>query len=387
MLNQINLKSIRTLFILLIAGVLLSSCAPCLIEWDQLPEDRHPNWIMFGGNEARTQYSPGDIALPLKPAWEEGIGSAVGKSLIAADGILYFGTKDGRIHSRKITTGEGICNEKMTFASTCCYSQNHLYIARRYGSETLYGLNLREGKYEWEIDAGDIASEPLITSNSIIVAALYNHIDLYTMNSGVKIWTYDTEDQIRSSPARAGNKIIFGCDDSYVYAVSYGSGDLIWKFETGAAVQANPVIDLKNNLVLIGSSDFNFYALDLEDGTLIWKYETSGYILNGAALADEKIVFSSNDKKLHCLNSINGEKIWTTECEAVVGTNPLIAGDYVFWGGLDHRLYAASLATGKIEWEFKTDGRVRTTPIVWGDYLLAASEDDKIYAFIPELKQ
>lgn len=369
---------------LFISGIVLNSCSSCVVNRELLSSERYPNWTMFGGDEARTHLSPDDLKPPLKLLWRESLGSAIGRTLLAVDGILYFGTLDGRFFSRDIHTGEGVCSEKMTYSATCCYANHHLFIARRYGNETLYDLNLSTGKFDWKIDAGDIASEPLITTNSIVVTALYKHADLYTLESGVKIWSFETDDQIRSSPARAGNKVIFGCDDGFVYAVSYDSGNLMWKYETKAAVIANPVIDIKNNLVLIGSSDFNFYALNLENGTLVWKYNTNGQIVNGAALSDDKIIFSSNDTKLYCLNAGTGQKIWITQSEAVIGTNPLIAGDYVYWGSLDHHLYAALLENGGIAWKYKTKGRVRTTPVIWGNYLAAASEDDHIYVFIQE---
>ncbi len=389
MMMRLQNKMFRTtaiiIIILFISGLILNGCSSCIVKRELLSPELHQNWTMFGGDDARTHRSHKDLKPPLKLLWRESVGSAIEKTLLAADGILYFGTKDGRIFLRDIHTGEDICSEKMTYAATCCYANHHLYVARRYGNNTLYDLNLTTGKYDWKIDAGDIASEPLITSNSIIVTALYKHIDLYTLESGVKIWSFETDDQIRSSPARAGSKVIFGCDDGFVYAVSYDSGNLQWKYETNGAVIANPVIDIKNNLALIGSSDFNFYALDLENGNLVWKYSTDGQILNGGALSKDKIIFSSNDKNLYCLHVKTGEKIWTARSDAVIGACPLISGEHVFWGSLDHHLYAAHLKNGTIEWKYKTKGRIRTTPVIWGNYLVAASEDDHIFVFQPNV--
>ena len=46
-------------------------------------------------------------------------------------------------------------------------------------------ISLQE-KNIWKVDAGDIASEPLIHDNSVYVSALYEHVDSYDLRNGHK---------------------------------------------------------------------------------------------------------------------------------------------------------------------------------------------------------
>ena len=359
--------------------VLLINCARIKINFDAHEKFYSPNWEMYGGNPARTNVYPGDISFPLALIWQYNASSAIGKTILVIDGIVYFTTMDGRLYALDIETGKKIGHRKINVDATNAYQDTSLIIALRYGDETLFKYNLKRAKYDWKIDAGDIASEPLVFNNNIVVTALYKHIDLYNSSDGSKIWQTKTDDQIRSSPAYHQGTIVFGCDDGFVYAVDEINGQIRWKYKTNASVQATPAI--KDTIVYIGSSDKNFYAIGIESGKLIWSYNAEGQILHAPAVNDNFVVFGSTDSQLYCLDRLNGKKIWAFEAESIIGTSPLICGNKVFFGSLDRHYYAVDLETGKEMWKFKTKGRVRTAPVVWGNYLIGASENNNIYVF------
>ncbi|HEX9972469.1 MAG TPA: PQQ-binding-like beta-propeller repeat protein [bacterium] len=340
------------------------------------------NWEMYGGNTARTNFYPGDISLPLKLKWRYDATSAIGKTMLAVDGILYFTTLDGRLYALNIETGKKIGHKKTIVDATQAYQDTNLVLALRYGDETLFKYNLKSAKYDWKIDAGDIASEPLVLDQNIIVTALYNHIDFYDLKNGVRIWQTKTPDQIRSSPAMKHDKIVFGCDDGFVYAVERLTGAITWKFKTGASVQATPVIG--DTIVYVGSLDKNFYAISLNSGKPVWSFQAGGQLFEAAALDNEFIIFGSADSKIYCLDRFSGKEIWAFEAKSVISTSPLICQDKVFFGSLDNFYYALDLKTGKELWKYETKGRVRTNPVIWGEYLIGASENNYVYIFSPE---
>lgn len=359
--------------------VIFSNCAKIKINFDTLEKSNFPNWEMYGGNPARTNVYPGDISLPLELKWRYNATSAVGKTILVIDGIVYFTTMDGRLYALDIETGKKIGNRKINVDVTSAYSNTSLLIALRYGDETLFKYNLKQAKNEWKIDAGDISSEPLVLDNSIAVTALYQHIDLYGLSDGSRIWQTKTDGQLRSSPAFHNGIIVFGCDDGLVYAVDKTSGIIRWKFKTNANVQATPAI--KDTTVYIGSSDNNFYAIDLKSGNLVWSYKAEGQILHAPAVNDSMVIFGSTDSQLYCLNRLSGEKIWSFEAESVISTSPLICHHKVFFGSLDQHYYAVDIKTGEEIWKYKTRGRVKTTPVIWGNYLIGASENNNLYIF------
>jgi len=359
--------------------VILLNCAKIQLQQRPVVIDDIPNWTIWGGNSARTHVYPGKFSLPLELVERVSASSAVGKTLLAADGLLFFTTLDGNVYVYDLIKKKEAGHKNMELHSTLAVQDSVLIIARRYGDDTLFGYNLTAGKIFWHINAGDIDSEPLISDNEIIVTALYKHIDKYQLMSGERIWKTDLPKQIHSSPASDGKLIFFGCDDNQVYAINDDNGEIVWKFATNGAVQgAGAVLD---STVFIGSTDDFFYALDARDGKLRWKFETGGQILNSPALVKSAVIFGSTDEKLYCLNPENGTLRWTFHAGSVISTTPLICGQLVFFGSLDHYLYALDIKTGEELWKFQTKGRIRTDPIIWGKYLICASEDHDIFIF------
>lgn len=365
--------------ILLLIIALSFNCAKIKIRPETFDAHFFSNWEMYAGSPARTNFYPGDISFPIKLQWQYNASSAIGKTLLVVDGILYFNTMDGRLYALDIKTGKKIGHRKITVDATCTYHDTSLFIALRYGDNTLFKYNLKRGKNDWKIDAGDIASEPLIVDDQIVITALYKHIDLYNSTDGTRIWQTKTNDQIRSTPAYSEGKIVFGCDDGYIYVVEKITGAILWKFKTDASIQATPVI--KDTIIYIGSSDKKFYAINLKNGGLIWNFKAGGQIFHPAAVNDRVVIFGSADSYIYCLDRMSGKKVWSFEAKSVISTSPLICKSKVFFGALDYHYYAVDLKTGDEIWKFKAKGRVKTAPVIWGNYLIGASENNHVYAF------
>lgn len=340
------------------------------------------NWTLFGGNARRDNFRETTLTPPLENHWVYKASSAIGPTLLAVDGVLYFSTLDGKIFALDMETAKQLGKEKSEDGNeaTCAYHEGFLYIASRYGDKTLGKYDLSQGKYVWKIDAGDIASEPLVTEEGIFVAALYNHVDKYHLATGEKLWSFKTKDQFHSSPALAQNTLVVGCDDGKVYALNALSGKKRWEFKTGASIYATPCIGEKT--VYIGSLDSLFYALDLESGAVKWRFRVNFPIFQAAATDGEKVLFGATDGVLYCLDAQTGKVLWQFQAKSVISTPPTISGKVAYFGSLDHYYYGVNLEDGKELWKFETRGRIRTAPVVWGKYLFGASEDRFLYAFI-----
>ena len=365
---------------LLILFILIwTSCAKITLQQERLTLNTASNWEMYGGNQARTNTYPGAISLPLKLKWHHSASAAIGKTILVKDGVIFFNTMDGRTYAYNIKTGEKIGHIKTEYQSTSIVKDSVLFFARRYGDNTLFKYNLNRGKTEWKFNAGDVASEPLILDEGIVVTALYKHIDYYDLSTGDEIWKFETDDQIRSSPATDRNTIVFGCDNEFIYAVNKVTGKIKWKYKTGGSVQATPSI--KDGIVYVGSCDQYFYAINLQTGKLEWKFKTKGQIFQSAAINDSVVIFGSTDSQLYCLDCSSGDQIWTFEANSVISTSPLICKNKIFIGSLDHFYYALDIATGVELWKFETKGRIRTEPVIWKNYFIGASEDYDLYVF------
>jgi len=98
----------------------------------------------------------------------------------------------------------------------------------------------------------------------------------------VKVWEYETGDNVCSSPAIADVNgdgkldVIVGSDDNKVYALSGENGQLLWSFQTGSDVYSSPAIgDIDRDGLLdivIGSVDGKIYRFEATKphGKVVW---------------------------------------------------------------------------------------------------------------------
>ncbi len=341
------------------------------------------NWTQFGGGPERVNARPFAVHPPLKNIWVYKASSAISSTMLAVDGVLYFTTLDGRFELLDIASGKRLGRGKCEgqHEAAFAYRNRYLFFAARYGENTLAKYDLFYGKYMWKINAGDIASEPLVTDDAVYVSAQYSHIDKYHFQSGEKIWTFKTEDQHHSSPALKDNVLVAGCDDGVIYALNSEDGKLKWKVETGASVFATPV--LAGERVFVGSIDSTFYALNLSDGSTIWTFSSKNPIHQTAASDGQRILFGASDGQFYCLNADSGVELWRFHAQSAISTTPLIVDKVVYFGSLDRNYYCLDLESGALLWKFETKGRIRTSPIVWNNYIFGASEERFVYAFTP----
>ena len=172
---------LRRFHIFIFTFLIIANCAKIKLQKQSFLTNNLFNWEMYGKNPARTNEYPGTISLPLKLKWHLNASASIGKTMLVRDSTLFFNTMDGRMYAYNIETRKKIGYIKTRYHATSVVKDSALIMARRYGNKTLVKYNLAHGKKEWEFDAGDITTEPLILDNGIVVAALYKHIDYYDL--------------------------------------------------------------------------------------------------------------------------------------------------------------------------------------------------------------
>jgi outer membrane protein assembly factor BamB len=342
---------------------------------------------LAGVTAERSSYLTADLAWPLQEISRFKLSSAVSQHLCATRDAVFAPTLDGRMsiidlrpaknkHKKKILQKTKLANG---YAGTIAIAEQSLVVAMRFGKETLMRYDLAEGHKIWEVDAGDIESEPLIADSLIYVTALYKHVDAYRLQDGKRRWQFLTESQFHASPALSQGILVAATNDGKIYGLEAVSGKKLWEFDCQEPVLATPAIS--QNRVYIGTAGEHVLALNLPDGTLLWKNKTGAKVAHSPAVNDSLVIFGFGDGRVRAFNVTNGASRWSSRASSVIGTSPLIAANAVFIGSLDHILYALDVRTGMTVWQQELAGRIRTDPIIAGDRLIVASEDRFVYVF------
>ena len=164
------------------------------------------------------------------------------------------------------------------------------------------------------------------------------------------LWTYSTEEEVKSSVVVVGDRVLFGSVDGNVYCLDKYTGKKRWAFKTEAEVEATPLV--LNNMVYTGSGDGNLYALDLNDGTKRWSYKTEDRVLGAANYVKGpdgkfRIIVGSYDFFLHCVDAETGEGIWKYESADFINGSPAVDGPITVVGGCDAIAHMIDLGNGE----------------------------------------
>jgi outer membrane protein assembly factor BamB len=356
-----------------------SGCSGFVKEW-RVRSDGLAACIAGLGPERRS-YAPSAITLPLEQIARIKLSSAVAQHFCANRDYLLVPTLDGRLSTIDLKLFKIVNKKKLprSHAGTIAMSRRALLIAMRFGKETLVHYDLFDGRQRWEIDAGDIASEPLVADSLVFVAALYKHVDAYRLQDGSRRWQFFTEAQLHASPALSQGILVVADDDGKVYGLQAQNGKKLWEFNCDEPVLATPAIHQER--VFVGTAGETAFALSLQNGSLLWKHQIGAKIMHGPAVNDSLVIFGSSDGRVRALDTEDGSPRWIFRAGSVIGTSPLLAENLVLLGSLDHFLYGLDPRNGEVMWKQELDGRVRTDPVLVGEYLVAASEDRFVYVF------
>lgn len=243
-------------------------------------------------------------------------------------------------------------------------------------------------------------------------------------NTGMLVWQFKAEDEIRGGAAVYKNQVYVGSYDTNLWCLSVDKGQFLWKYPTHGGVVTTPTIDEYNRLVFFGSEDRVFYALDARTGRLAWSYNTDDKIRCSARLAsDVDVVFFGNDDGiLYALSASSGRHLWQYYAGDPIRSRPFVTSDTVIFGteqgdlfalkldgsrkwsfrarqaitsspyvdewysglcyvgSLDGYLYALDVNSGYTSWRFRTEGPIVSSPIMAHDSCLFGSTDGYFYA-------
>src|SRR5699024_8911053 len=107
---------------------------------------------------------------------------------------------------------------------------------------------------------------PAIADGHIYVCSPYaKALFAYDVDTGKKLWEFNSRTKIKGAPAIADNRIYFGDTEGNLYQLAADSGRLIHQLKFSAALApAGPVV-INHNLY-ISCQDGNVYSIPL--GTL-----------------------------------------------------------------------------------------------------------------------
>jgi len=328
------------------------------------------------------------LPLTLVSCASGGTGSAGGWSGTAVqDGVVYVGTKDGRVvainsstenlewsysiaPATALTSGLA-CSPSAIYAAiyTTPMVDGDLVYIGTYDGRVLALNTLARGKHldfpqrtygEWEVSIGTVAGNDAIVADlamkedSIFVSCSDGRVYSLEKTFGDLIWRSEVLDEkhkkLWTSPVIYGDTLYVSTFDAHIYALSAETGEPEWSFKLEAGFASSPVICEDTDTIFLGSFDRHLYAIKIDSDVLEWRFPEKP---------------ASN-------------WFWAS---------PVVDEGIVYAGCLDGKLYAIEADTGRERWSYLTEDQngkpspIVSSPVLTDNLLIVVNESGMVYVF------
>ena len=375
--------------VLLYASALLATPSPPAVQERAAARSE---WRQFRGDAAQRGVAPGSLGDDFEVRWTYEAGGAIASSPVVADGLVYFGSDDQKVHAVELASGAlrwSHTTEDIVEAPPVVH-EGAVYV----GSYDcfLYALDAGSGELRWRFETGDKivgAAVPVRgpEGTTRIVTGSYD-TSLYGIDpeTGARTWVYTTDNHVNGTPAiDEEGRIVFGGCDAVLHVVSAHTGEALGRLELGEACHIAGSVALDGGRAYFGHYGNAFVCVDLDEETVVWELtDPDQAFFSSPAVTDDVVVFGGRDRELHCCDKRTGEELWSFRTRRKVDGSPVVCGDRVVFGGGDGWLYVLDLATGEPVWSWEIGRSILGSPAVVDGEILIGANDGRLYCFAPK---
>lgn len=239
----------------------------------------------------------------------------------------------------------------------------------------------------WTFDTGEqIGSSPTVVDGTLYIG---NATGLYALDEteGTKHWEFFTHGGVDTSPTVVDETVFFASqgrgaldlEDAFMYALDASDRSMYWKYPTD--VSMSPTVS--DETVCFGDKN-GVYALDTTDAAERWVYSTQKRLNSSPTVVDGTIFLGSPGRHVHALDAADGTERWSFETGDRVNSSPTVADGTVFVGSNDGHVYALNASDGTEIWAYDTGDRVLSSPTVLDGTVFMGGAYNKLLALDAE---
>jgi eukaryotic-like serine/threonine-protein kinase len=238
----------------------------------------------------------------------------------------------------------------------------------------------------WTFETGDeIKSSPVISGSRIILGSGNGHVYCLDMQ-GRLLWKFDSGNTIEAPALIHNQRVYIGNLGGSLFCLELSTGNVVWEYECANQIMAAPNIwsGGTTELVLVGSYDYYLHAINPKDGSLAWKYELSNYLNAAVAIENDKAIFGGCDGLLHIVDIKTGKPGEAMEIASYVAGSASLENGRAYVGDYDGRFTAADYINGKILWTWEDEERnlpFIASPSIFENKVIIGNRDRFVYCF------
>jgi outer membrane protein assembly factor BamB len=298
------------------------------------------------------------------------------------DGIIYVGTKDGRVVAVNSSTENLEWSYSIAPVST---PSGGLSCGQTSVPTAIYGKPVVDGDIVY---IGTYSGQVL----ALNVLARSQNLTFPQQRYGEWEWNCPINsaqsNAIVAELLLSGNSIYLSSSNGRVYSLDKEFRDLNWESkvldERHRKLWTSPVI--RDNTVYVSTYDGHIYALSLETGNLLdWAFESEAGFASSPVIYEDTIFLGSFDRYLCAVKIGSDVPMWKFPQEEPAGnwfwTSPIVNEGSVYAGCLDGIVYAIEAETGEELWEFDAGKAIISSPVLIDNLLIVIDESGTVYVF------
>lgn len=245
-----------------------------------------------------------------------------------ADGVVYFGSSDGRVYAVDVET--------------------------------------KSVKPGWPVEAQEaIWASPLVVEGRVYVAAMDHHLYCLDAETGEMLWKHKVGGAMTAQPTFEDGLLYVGAYDGKAYAIDADSGQRVEGFDFQAEnwIWSTPL--LVDDQLYVTSLDGRLYALDPASGAILSPYPYDSGEIDGTqdllraspVQAGAYIVVASESGRVIAVQNAQRRWYWPSGVpQAGVYTTPVVVEDTIYVILMNGQVQTLEAETGVAGWAFTPPG-------------------------------
>jgi outer membrane protein assembly factor BamB len=224
-----------------------------------------------------------------------------------------------------------------------------------------------------------VRSAPAVVDGVVYTGGDGGSLHAFTAGTGQRRWSRPLgAGPVRSAPAVHGD-LVYATAGRKLYATDTATGQARWEFgERRAGVSAT--VGVVHDRVCVGSSG-TLYVLDGEQGTVHWPYAVGMTTLQWVVTDGPLAVVGNEGKHVYAIDAFTRRKKWGTRVvDGPVSGPSALSGGILYVGNGRGEVHALSTSDGQRLWRYDTGSAVQSAPTVADGTVYVGNDDERLYA-------